>query len=132
VTSVLARTGSATASRSVGVLATLLVGVGLLGFALSVDFPRAAHGFKGDEATYYSLTHSLARDFDFAFTRVDLVRVWDECIDIRFVLQPTLPYAFLQEPTVRIKGILCLYPVLQNRAVVVVIVDKPPNLSAGK
>ena len=59
-------------------LATLLVGAGLLGFALSVDFPRAAHGFKGDEATYYSLTHSLARDFDFAFTRVDLVRVWDE------------------------------------------------------
>ena len=59
-------------------LATLLVGAGLLGFALSVDFPRAAHGFKGDEATYYSLTHSLARDFDFSFTRVDLVRVWDE------------------------------------------------------
>ncbi len=78
MTSVVARTGSATAGRSVGVLATLLVGAGLLGFALSVDFPRAAHGFKGDEATYYSLTHSLARDFDFAFTRVDLVRVWDE------------------------------------------------------
>jgi len=78
VTSVVVRDGSATATRSVGVLATLLVGVGLLGFALSVDFPRAAHGFKGDEATYYSLTYSLARDFDFAFTRADLVRVWDE------------------------------------------------------
>ena len=72
------RDGSATTGRSVGVLATLLVGVGLLGFALSVDFPRAAHGFKGDEATYYTLTYSLARDFDFAFTRPDLVRVWDE------------------------------------------------------
>jgi hypothetical protein len=70
--------GSATASRSVGTLATLLVGVALLGFALSVDFPRAAHGFKGDEATYYSLAHSLARDHDFSFTREDLVRVWDE------------------------------------------------------
>ena len=64
--------GSATAGRSVGTLATLLLGVGLLGFALSVDFPRAAHGFKGDEATYYSLTYSLARDFDFSFTRADL------------------------------------------------------------
>jgi hypothetical protein len=74
----MARGGSATAGRSVGTLATLLVGVALLGFALSVDFPRAAHGFKGDEATYYSLAHSLARDHDFSFTRADLVRVWDE------------------------------------------------------
>jgi hypothetical protein len=74
----MARGGSATAGRSVGTLATLLVGVALLGFALSVDFPRAAHGFKGDEATYYSLAHSLARDYDFSFTRADLVRVWDE------------------------------------------------------
>ncbi len=72
------RDASATAGRSVGPLATLLVGIALLGFALSVDFPRAAHGFKGDEATYYSLTYSLAQDFDFAFTRADLVRVWDE------------------------------------------------------
>jgi len=78
VTSVTTRGGSATAGRSVGRLATLLVGVALLGFALSVDFPRAAHGFKGDEATYYSLAYSLARDYDFSFTRTDLVRVWDE------------------------------------------------------
>jgi hypothetical protein len=49
-----------------------------LAFALSVDFPRAAHGFKGDEATYYSLTYSLVRDRDFAFQRRDLVRVWEE------------------------------------------------------
>jgi len=59
-------------------LATTIVGIALLAFALSVDFPRAAHGFKGDEATYYSLAYSLARDFDFAYTRADLVRVWDE------------------------------------------------------
>src|SRR5262245_48890062 len=82
------RDASATTGRSVppslklrragGPLATFLVGIALLGFALSVDFPRAAHGFKGDEATYYSLTYSLAKDFDFAFTRTDLVRVWDE------------------------------------------------------
>ena len=78
MTSVVSHERSATTGRSVGVLATLLVGVALLGFAVSVDFPRAAHGFKGDEATYYSLTYSLARDFDVAFTRADLVRVWDE------------------------------------------------------
>jgi hypothetical protein len=64
--------------RDPGVLATAMVALALLGFALSVDFPRAAHGFKGDEATYYSLTYSLARDRDFAFTRNDLIRVWDE------------------------------------------------------
>ncbi|HEY7502241.1 MAG TPA: hypothetical protein VH740_27220 [Vicinamibacterales bacterium] len=58
-----------------GTIALLLV---LLGFAVSVDFPRAAHGFKGDEATYYSLTYSIVRDRDFAFQRRDLIRVWDE------------------------------------------------------
>lgn len=61
-----------------GELATAMVGLGLVGLALSVDFPRAAHGFKGDEATYYVLTHSLARDRDVAFTREDLTRVWHE------------------------------------------------------
>jgi hypothetical protein len=50
----------------------------LLAFALTIDFPKAVHGFKGDEATYYSLGHSLARDFDFAFERKDLIRVWEE------------------------------------------------------
>jgi hypothetical protein len=78
VTSVVSRERSATATRHIGVVATLLVGVALVAFALSVDFPRAAHGFKGDEATYYTLSYSLARDYDFAFTRADLIRVWDE------------------------------------------------------
>jgi hypothetical protein len=50
----------------------------LAGFALSLDLPRTKLGFQGDEATYYSLGHSLARDLDFAFERRDLVRVWDE------------------------------------------------------
>ena len=50
----------------------------LLAFAVTVDFPKAAHGYKGDEATYYSLAHSLARDFDFAFERQDLIRIWEE------------------------------------------------------
>jgi hypothetical protein len=61
-----------------GALATAIVGVVLGALALSIDFPRAAHGFKGDEATYYTMAHSLARDGDFAFTREDLIRVWYE------------------------------------------------------
>ena len=50
----------------------------LAGFALSLDLPKTKLGFQGDEATYYSLGHSLARDLDFTFERRDLVRVWDE------------------------------------------------------
>ena len=50
----------------------------LAGFSLSLDLPRTKLGFQGDEATYYSLGHSLARDLDFTFERRDLVRVWDE------------------------------------------------------
>jgi hypothetical protein len=50
----------------------------LAGFALSLDLPKTKLGFQGDEASYYSLGHSLARDLDFAFERRDLVRVWDE------------------------------------------------------
>lgn len=61
-----------------GLMASGALVVLLLAFALSIDFPRTAYGFKGDEATYYSLGHSLARDFDFAFERQDLVRVWEE------------------------------------------------------
>jgi hypothetical protein len=61
-----------------GVAAASASAVLLLGFAVSVDFPRAAHGFKGDEATYYMLAHSLARDADFTYERHDLVRVWEE------------------------------------------------------
>lgn len=61
-----------------GHVAAAVAGLLLLGFALSVDFPRAAHGFQSDESTYYSLAHSLARDFDFEFRREDLTRVWEE------------------------------------------------------
>jgi hypothetical protein len=62
-----------------GVFVSVGLAIVLLSFALTVDFPRAAGGgFKGDEATYYVLGHSLAHDFDFAFTHDDLVRVWQE------------------------------------------------------
>ena len=50
----------------------------LAGFSLSVDLPKTKLGFQGDEATYYSLGHSLAKDLDFTFERRDLVRVWEE------------------------------------------------------
>ena len=39
---------------------------------------RSRGGFFGDAATYYSLGHSLAEDFDFEYRREDLVRVWRE------------------------------------------------------
>jgi hypothetical protein len=62
-----------------GILASAALGVLLLAFAVSLDFPKASGGgFKGDEATYYVLGHSLARDFDFTFEHKDLTRVWEE------------------------------------------------------
>jgi hypothetical protein len=63
---------------SPGVLGTLVVLLVFLSIALSVNVPRTTGGFKGDEATYYSLAHSLARDGDFTFRRQDLARVWEE------------------------------------------------------
>ena len=48
------------------------------GFAVSVDFPKAAIGIQSDEATYYMMGHSLAEDGDLTYRRDDLVRVWRE------------------------------------------------------
>ena len=64
--------------RGAGSATVLAVLAFFLAIAVSIDFPRTALGFKGDEATYYSLTHSIARDGDMAFKREDLVRVWEE------------------------------------------------------
>lgn len=61
-----------------GLVACLTIGLVLLGFALSVDIPKAKRGFQGDESTYYSMAHSLARDWDLAFERKDLIRTWEE------------------------------------------------------
>ena len=62
-----------------GIIASALLGIMLLAFAVSVDFPNAnGNRFKGDESTYYMLGHSLARDFDFQYERKDLIRVWEE------------------------------------------------------
>jgi hypothetical protein len=48
------------------------------GLGLAVNFPRVAFGFQSDEATYYMMGHSLARDADLTYRREDLVRVWRE------------------------------------------------------
>ena len=61
-----------------GLLAAAVVLLVYAGFALSVDFPRAAYGFQSDEATYYMMAHSLARDGDLEYRREDLMRVWRE------------------------------------------------------
>ncbi len=61
-----------------GAAATAAIGVVLLAWALTVDVPRSSRGFFSDAATYYSLGHSLAQDFDFEYRREDLVRVWHE------------------------------------------------------
>jgi hypothetical protein len=91
------------AAERPGLVMTTIVFVVFLSIAVSVDFPRTAQGFKGDEATYYSLTHSLARDFDATFERHDLTRVWEEYpgpegiflkrgTDIDFRRSPDFPY----------------------------------------
>lgn len=67
----------AAAARPAGLAAASIFAV-LFGVAVSVDFPRVSGGFKGDEATYYTLAHSLAHDADFTFQRQDLVRVREE------------------------------------------------------
>lgn len=59
-------------------LACAVVLLVYLGVSVSVEYARVAGGFKGDEATYYSMAHSLARDGDLTFQRQDLQRVWEE------------------------------------------------------
>ncbi len=62
-----------------GASTTAAIGVVLLAWSLSIDVVKATNnGFFGDAATYYSLGHSLADDFDFHYDRRDLVRVWKE------------------------------------------------------
>jgi hypothetical protein len=61
-----------------GQVSTAVVGIVLIAWALTVDLRRSIPGFFGDAATYYSMGHSLAADFDFEFRRDDLLRVWQE------------------------------------------------------
>ena len=62
-----------------GASTTAAIGLVLLTWAVSVDVVKATEGgFFGDAATYYTLGHSLAADFDFEYAREDLARVWKE------------------------------------------------------
>ena len=62
-----------------GAGSTAAIGILLVGWALSLDVVKAnENGFFGDAATYYTLGHSIADDFDFEYQRADLVRVWQE------------------------------------------------------
>jgi hypothetical protein len=77
-TRVAARLEGRSPAWRLGASSTAAVGVLLLAWSLSIDFPKASGGFAGDAATYYTLGHSLAHDLDFEYRRDDLVRVWRE------------------------------------------------------
>ncbi len=78
-TSVAARLQGRSLAWRLGASATAAVGIILLTWAVSIDVVKANEGgFFGDAATYYTLGHSLAHDFDFRYQRDDLVRVWKE------------------------------------------------------
>lgn len=62
--------------QALGVLIGL--GIVLISFSLSLNYPRAADGMWSDAATYYTMAHSLAFDGDLAFDRRDLERVYQE------------------------------------------------------
>ena len=59
------------------------IGLVLSGFALSVDYPRAAGTFWSDGATYYTMAQSLAFDSDLTYQREDVVRVILEHLGLR-------------------------------------------------
>lgn len=61
-----------------GVLTGAALLLVFLALAVSIDYRKTATGFKGDEATYYMLAHSIAEDGDFTYQRHDLTRVWEE------------------------------------------------------
>ncbi len=78
-TSVAARLDRRSFAWRLGASTTAALGVLLVTWAISIDMVTASGGgFFGDAATYYTLGHSLAADFDFAYQRDDLVRVWKE------------------------------------------------------
>ncbi len=78
-TRVAARLEGRSPAWRLGASTTAAIGIVLVAWALSIDFVKASNnGFFGDAATYYTLGHSLADDFDFEYEREDLVRVWEE------------------------------------------------------
>ncbi len=71
-------TAEETARRQAGWLGALVVLLLYGCLALNVDVPAASGGIFSDEATYYLMGHSLARDGDLEYRREDLERVWRE------------------------------------------------------
>ncbi|OGD19927.1 MAG: hypothetical protein A2Y69_09320 [Candidatus Aminicenantes bacterium RBG_13_59_9] len=64
--------------KNVWILLGLIV-LFFLGFSLSVNLPVVHKNFlTADQAVYFSLTQSLAHDFDLEYTRQDLVRYYRE------------------------------------------------------
>ncbi len=57
-----------------------LVSVFLACLALTINYPKAAIEFVGDEAVYYTMTQSLAEDLDLRYTAEDLDRVYHHWI----------------------------------------------------
>jgi hypothetical protein len=55
-----------------------LVGLFLVGAALSIDPLKIAHAFFSDEAVYYTMAYSFAYDGDMEYQRKDLLRVYRE------------------------------------------------------
>ena len=70
------RTPESSRTRA-GLLAALVILAIYGGLGLTVNL-AATGGFKGDEATYYMMGHSLVADGDLAYRRADLDRVWKE------------------------------------------------------
>jgi hypothetical protein len=51
------------------------IGIVLLTFSLALDYRRAAGALWSDEATYYTMAHSLAYDQDLQYALRDMERV---------------------------------------------------------
>jgi hypothetical protein len=78
-TSVAMRLHGRSLAWRLGASTTAAIGILLVTWAVSIDVVKATGGgFFGDAATYYTLGHSLAGDFDFEYQRSDLTRVWEE------------------------------------------------------
>ena len=59
-----------------GFLVVLTFFIFLAAAAVSLDVLQTTYGLKSDEATYVSMSLSIAHDGDFAFQRQDLTRFW--------------------------------------------------------
>jgi len=78
-TNVAARLHGRSFAWRLGASTTAAIGILLFTWSVSLDMVKATGGgFFGDAATYYTLGHSLAGDFDIEFQRTDLSRVWEE------------------------------------------------------